>query len=399
MMASRIVTAIGRLCLFVALAAAVLPRGAAAQDSPAPYVIGETHTITSNVLGEERRLIVGLPQGYEGGSQRYPVMYLLDGDGHFLHTTGIIQFLAAQGYMPPMIVVAIPNTDRTRDLTPTPGEEGAERMPTAGGADHFLSFMADELIPWVNDNYRTADYSVLVGHSFGGLFAAYALLTRPEAFNAYVSISPSLWWNDRSMVELASTTIEEQPWSGRYLYMTMGNEGGDMLPAAAGLASVFKASAPDGFAWEFVWMDDETHGSIPHKSTYDALEWVFADFRVPGDLTALGVNGLKQHFATISEKYYPLDVPENLINRLGYQYMGRGNTEAAIEAFKSNVAMYPTSANVYDSLGDGYDAAGEDQMAMESYEKAYRMAQDTNHPALATYQSNYERMTQKLAQQ
>lgn len=399
MRASRIVTGLGRLCLFVALAAAVLPRGAAAQDSPAPYVIGETHTITSNVLGEERRLIVGLPQGYQGGSQQYPVMYLLDGDGHFLHTTGIIQFLAAQGYMPPRIVVAIPNTDRTRDLTPTPGEEWAERMPTAGGADHFLSFLADELIPWVDDNYRTADYSVLVGHSFGGLFAAYALLTRPEAFHAYVSISPSLWWNDRSMVELASATIEEQPWSGRYLYMTMGNEGGDMLPAAAGLASVFKASAPDGFAWEFVWMDDETHGSIPHKSTYDALEWVFADFRVPGDLTALGVDGLKQHFATISEKYYPLDVPENLINALGYQYMGRGNTEAAIEAFKLNVDLYPTSANVYDSLGDGYDAAGEDQMAMESYDKAYRMAQDTNHPALATYEANYERMTQKLAQQ
>ena len=395
----RFVTALGRLCLFAALAAAVLPCSSAAQDSPAPYVIGEMHTITSTVLDEERRFIVGLPQGYQGGSQHYPVMYLLDGDGHFHHTTGITQFLADQGYMPPMIVVAIPNTDRTRDLTPTPGEEWAEQMPTAGGADHFLSFMADELIPWVNDNYRTADYSVLVGHSLGGLFAAYALLTRPEAFNAYVSISPSLWWNDRSMVELAGTTIEEQPWVNRFFYMTMGDEGGDMLPAAADLASVFKASAPEGFAWEFVWMNDETHGSIPHKSTYDALEWVFADFRVPGDLTALGMDGLRQHFAAISEKYYPLDVPENLINNLGYQYLGSGNTEAAIQTFKLNVNLYPSSVNVYDSLGDGYDGAGEDQLAMESYQKAYRMAQETNHPFLAVYEANYERMTQKLAQQ
>jgi predicted alpha/beta superfamily hydrolase len=398
MMTSRFMTALGRLCLVTALAAAVLPRSAAAQYDAEPYAIGEMHTITSTVLGEERRLIVGLPQGYEGGSQHYPVMYLLDGGGHFHHTTGITQFLANQGRMPQMIVVAIPNTNRTRDLTPAPGED-SERFPTAGGADDFLSFIADELVPWVNDNFRTADYSVLVGHSFGGLFANYALLTRPEAFNAYVSISPSLWWNDRSLVEEARNTVEQQPWSGRYLYMTMGDEGGDMLPAAAAFTSVLKASPPEGFAWEFVWMNDEDHGSIPHKTTYDALEWVFADFRVPRNLTVMGVDGLQQHFAMVSEKYFDVDVPENLINQLGYQYLGQGDTERAIEAFELNVEMYPQSANVYDSLGDAYDAAGQDQIAMENYERAYRMAERTNHQSLAIYKANYDRMTQKLAQQ
>ena len=399
MRTSRFATALGRFLLIAALATAIAPRGAAAQDGPTPYVIGETQTIISNVLGEERRVIVGLPQGYQAGSQRYPVMYLLDGDGHFHHTTGITQFLANQGRMPQMIVVAIPNTDRTRDLTPEPDAEWAERAPTAGGADNFLSFITDELMPWVNDNFRTADYSVLVGHSFGGLFATYALLTRPQVFDAYVSISPSLWWNDRALVEHARATVEQQPWSGRYLYMTIGNEGGDMLPAAAAFASVLKGSAPDGFAWQFVWMDNEDHGSIPHRTTYDALEWVFADFRVPRDLTALGVAGLQQHFAMVSERYFDLAVPENLLNQLGYQYLGRGDVEHALEALKLNAQMYPLSANVYDSLGDAYDAAGNDQMALENYERAYRMAQEMDHPFLATYKANYDRMTQKLARQ
>jgi len=398
MTTARFVTAFGRLCLLAVLASAILPRGAAAQDSPTQYVIGESHTITSDVLGEERQVIVHLPPNYEGG-QRFPVMYVLDGDAHFHHTTGITNFLTQQGYMPEMIVVAIPNTDRTRDLTPEPGADWAERAPTAGGADNFLLFLSDELIPWVDGQFRTAPYRVLVGHSFGGLFATYALLTQPEMFDGYISISPSLWWDDRALVEQAETTIEQQPWEGRFFYMTMGNEGGDMLPAAAALAAVFKASAPEGFEWQFRWMDHETHGSIPHRTTYDALEWMFADYQVPGDLTVLGLDGLERRYAMLSERYFEMDVPEFMINRLGYQYLARGDVAHALEVFQLNVERFPESANVYDSLGDAYDAAGEDQMALESYEKAYRLAQDTNHPALATFQANLARMTQKLAQQ
>jgi predicted alpha/beta superfamily hydrolase len=382
-----------------ALLLALASTPAAAQEEHAQYVIGMSHELHSDVLGEDRQLIVHLPQGYEAGQQHYPVMYLLDGDAHFHHTTGITQFLAGRGLMPQMIVVAIPNTDRTRDLTPEPGTEWAERAPTAGGADNFLRFLSDELIPWVDSEYRTAPYRVLVGHSFGGLFAAHALLTRPETFDAYVSISPSLWWNDRALVEQAEATIEQQPWGGRFFYMTMGDEGGDMLPAAAAMASVFKASAPEGFEWQFHWMDHETHGSIPHRTTYDALEWVFMDYRLPGLLADVGLAGIQEHFAGVADRYFEVDIPEGMVNQLGYQYLGRGDVAQAIEAFEFNVEMYPGSANVYDSLGDGYDAAGEDRLALENYEKAYRMASEMKHPNVGIYRANYERLSQKVAAQ
>jgi len=384
--------------LTAALFVLVIPH-ATAQEDHAPYVIGTNRQLHSEVLGEDRPVIVHLPQGYEAGQQRYPVMYLLDGDGHFHHTTGITDFLTQQGYMPAMIVVAIPNTDRTRDLTPEPDAEWAEQAPTAGGADDFLRFLSDELIPWVDGRYRTASFRVLVGHSFGGLFAAYALLERPEVFDAYLSISPSLWWNDRALVEQAEATIEQQPWDGRFFYMTMADEDGDMLPAAAAFAAVLKASAPESFEWQFHWMNHETHGSIPHRTTYDALEWLFMEYRAPADLTALGVDGLERHYAMLSKRYYEMDVPEAIINRLGYQYLGQGNVPHAIEALQLNVERFPESANVYDSLGDAYDAAGKFDRALENYERAYRMAQATNHPFVATYRSNYERLVEKVAAQ
>jgi predicted alpha/beta superfamily hydrolase len=386
-----------KIAALVSVAVSCLPGTLPAQTDPAPYVIGTTHQLHSDVLGQDRQIIVHLPQGYEGSQQHYPVMYLLDGDAHFHHTTGITQFLTMWGYMPATIVVAIPHPDRTRDLTPEPSARMAKRRPTAGGADEFLRFLSDELIPWVEGQYRTASFRVLVGHSLGGLFATHALLVRPEVFDAYISASPALGWNDRALVAQAEATIEQQPWGGRFFYMTMGNEGGDMLPATEALASVFEASAPDGFDWQFHWMEEEAHGTIPHRTIYNALEWLFMEYRVPPDLMALGIGGLDLHYATISERYYEMDTPEAMISQLGYSYLRQGDEPMAIETFTLNVERFPGSANVYDSLGDAYYTAGESAPALENYERAYRMSDGTQHPFADTYRGKYQRLTQEMA--
>src|SRR5262245_51706236 len=100
-------------------------------------------TIKSQVMGEDRVILVHTPPGYETGDQRYPVIYMTDGAAQLGHTASTIAFLAQNGRMPQMIVVAIANTDRTRDLTPTngtapPGGGKGNQFPTSGGADKFL---------------------------------------------------------------------------------------------------------------------------------------------------------------------------------------------------------------------------------------------------------------------
>ncbi len=397
------VRGVGTAILWVVLGVlwfGVTPRDGIGQNATEPIVIGESFSIHSSVLGEDRPLLVYTPAGYDGSGATYPVMYLLDGDVHFHHTTGIIDFLARNGHMPQMIVVAVPNTDRTRDLTPVTTTDTANRFPTAGGAENFLSFLVDELVPYVDGNYRTAPYSILVGHSFGGLFAVYALLERPDAFDAYVSISPSLWWNDGAMIAEAEAFFADNADTNGFLFMTMGDEGGQMLAGAWEFAAVLEEMAPESFDWEFALMEEETHGSIPHRTTYRALERLYDGWRIP-DFGRLaeegGLEAFDAHYAGLSSKYgYEIVTPENIVNQLGYWYLGQERVPEAIATFKRNVEVYPGSANVYDSLGDGYDAAGDLVMAEQNYARAVELAEATDHPNLGVYRANLERIREAI---
>ncbi len=370
-------------------------------QAPPALVIGQRDSLVSKVMGEERKLLIYLPDGYARGKASYPVIYLLDGDGHFHHTTGIIRFLTDQGRMPEAILVAIPNTDRTRDLTPVTTVEAAQ-FPTAGGAQRFLRFMREELFPHVEAHYRSAGLRVLIGHSFGGLFAVEALETQPEMFQAYVVISPSLWWNGGELVRRAPDDLKRHPDLKARVYMATGDEGDHMLAGARDLAAVLDSAGLPGLHAHFQFMPNEDHGSNPHRTTYDGLEWVFADFRLKEpELVALfeqGVAAVDRHFAQLSASYgYSITTPEALINRLGYYYLQNGKGDLAIAAFQENVHRFPKSANTYDSLGDGYAQTGRLQEAAASYRKAVEIGQPTGDPVVPFSRGKLVLAERKLA--
>ena len=384
--------------LFVAgtLSFSFAPTSGHAQMDPEPIVIGESLTIQSDILDEDRTVLVYEPTGYDWSEAAYPVMYLLDGQTHFHHTTGMVEFLARNGRIPPMLVVALANTDRTRDLTPVTTTDTASNFPTAGGADDFLRFIAEELMPYVEERDRTAPYEILVGHSFGGLFAVHALLERPALFDAYVSISPSLWWNDRAPIVRAREFFSQRPDSDAFLFLSMGNEGGQMLASAWEFAAVLEQEAPQSFEWEFELIREETHGSIPHRTTYLALERLYDGWRLPNFVQLVnegGLGAIDEHYAELSREYgYEIETPENVVNQIGYWHLGRGEVAEAIAAFERNVRDYPRSPNVYDSLGDAYDAAGRLELARQNYARAVELAEPVDHPNLAVYRANLERI-------
>jgi uncharacterized protein len=381
-----------------------------AQESPSDksqdIIIGKSLSIHSKILGEDRTILIGLPDGYENSRGSYPVLYLLDGDGHFHHTTGTIKFLVNNNKIPPMIVVGITNTDRTRDLTPPVLLDTAflNRMPTVGGADNFLKFVKNELIPYVDQNYRSAPFKVLVGHSLGGLLAVHGFINDPNLFHAYIAISPSLWYDKQSFFEPARKFLQSQDSLPPTFYMTMGNEGGYMLGGAMKLAALFEEFNEDHpknrLDWKFEAMPNETHGTVPAKSTYNGLEFIYKDFAPPipetyEEFTALMesvgpeslVNQVLEHYRMISNKYgYPIS-SESTINSLGYGFLTENMVDAAVKAFETNAKNYPNSANVFDSLGDGYKAAGKTEKAKESYRKAIALAEKTGDPVLQTSSS------------
>ncbi len=296
-----------RICLFEALriivVAASLPvvSPAPAQTSPSQWVIGETIELESRILSETRQLTIGTPYGYDTGDDSYPVLYLLDGPDHFHHTTGTTRYLARNRRIPEMLVVAVANTDRSRDLTPPSLEEDEiARLPTHGGADNFRRFMREELVPWVDQNYRTVPHRILVGHSLGGLFAIHTLVSDSEIFDSYIAVSPSLNWNDQRLLNRAEAFFENTPVLDARLFMSVGNEGGALLGGVRKLSGVLDELAPTGFGWKFTWMPDETHGSVPLPSTIQGLEFVFSDYYltdVLGKFDEQGLDGIKEYFA------------------------------------------------------------------------------------------------------
>lgn len=360
-----------------------------------PVIIGERTTFRSTVLGAEYPIVIYRPGGYERNNERYPLLVLLDGDGHFHHATGVVDFLVANQRIPPMIVVGVGNRNRTRDLTPPTADP--QFQGRTGGADQFLRFLSDELIPYLDQTNRTLDYRVLVGHSFGGLFALHALTTRPEVFDGYISISPSTWWNQQALVAALPGFLEQHRDLRASLYMTTGNEGGEMLTSAQRIAEILKRDAPATMQWQFHHMPAESHGSIPHRSLYDGLEAMFADLRLELDTTMRSVADLERRYEALSEKYgYTIPVTEPMINRLGYLLLGRNLHREAIAVFKVNTERYPQSANTFDSLGDAYEAAGDLQNARTSFARAVELARKNNDPVLDTSSEKLTSVTSKL---
>ena len=354
----------------VSVAIVGLSHSTVAQTAPAsigePVVIGERWEMQSEILDETRRLTVGTPSGYDEGQERYPVVFVLDGGAHFHHTTGTADFLARNGRVPPVIVVAISNTDRTRDLSPPSSvETEVELFPTHGGADDFLRFITDELTPWVDERYRTRPHRVLIGHSLGGLFALHALVTRPDVFDAYIAISPSLQWNDQHLVERAETAFEAMDELTVDLYLTVGNEGGALLGGVRKLSGVFDEHAPAGFRWAFRLMEEETHGSVPLRSTRQGLEAIFAGWDLHDVMTTFDQGGLEAvdaYYRRGGERFgYERSTPDGKLLRIVLRLLSDDRLDEAADVLLHDPEQWPPPSSLLYRLGEGYADRGESE--------------------------------------
>jgi predicted alpha/beta superfamily hydrolase len=373
---------------------------------PAP----ERITIHSNVLNEDREILVRMPAAAQGSKLRYPVLYMTDGDGHMKEVSGIVDFLVGHNRMAPVIIVGIPNTDRTRDLTPTradaKGPDGAivETFPTSGGADRFLQFIQTELFPEIEKRYPTATYRIFAGHSFGGLLAIHTLVTHTDMFNAYIAISPSLQWDDQRTLHQAQQFFAKQKELRKTLFFSLGNEGATPNPMGDGfeqMQKLFTTSTPKGFLVRSARYPDEDHGSTTFLAHYAGLKTVFDGWVIPRDpkdgFPVGGLKGVEEHYRKLTERFgFPIS-SEAAINQVGYGLLAEKKIEESIAAFKRNVELYPGSANVYDSLADALEAAGKPDLARQNEEKAITVGVATSDPLLPQFKQHLDRLAAAAA--
>jgi predicted alpha/beta superfamily hydrolase len=374
---------------------------ARSQYSSNEIAIGKADTIYSRILGEKRNIWISLPPGYYSGeSVKYPVVYLLDGDNHFASVVSMIRQLS-EGYtsfLPKMIVVAILNTDRLRDLTPShisrKADDGTEidSYKSTGGGDKFLSFINQELIPHIDSAFPTSPYKMFIGHSLGGLMVIDALLNHSEMFNAYVAIDPSLWYDDTKLLKQSADLLQKKNFPNKSLYVAIANtmkpsmdtmsvrkdnsENTSHIRAILDFTTILKAAKTNGLKWEYKYYADDDHGSVPFIAEYDALRFIFRNYRLPDwdVLTDSSFNtefAIKQHYNNISKEWgYKVLPPEPFVNSLGYFFMGKKNFEKAIVFFQMNIDNYPASANAYDSMGDLWIEKNDKAKALQYFNRS-----------------------------
>lgn len=248
-----------------------------------PFVLGVIDSLHSDILKETRTLNIYLPEGYSPDSTTlYPVIYLLDGgaDEDFIHVAGLVQYNTFPwvNKIPKSIVVGIANTNRLRDFTfPTTVDDDKKKYPAAGHSDNFIAFIEKELQPYIKRAYKANSERTLIGQSLGGLLATEILFKKPSLFNKYIIISPSLWWDNGSLLDKTIPNTS-QPIS---VYIAVGKEG--LTPGtpprvmevdANVLADKLKQSNNKHINCYFDYLPDEDHATIGHQAVMNAFKMV-----------------------------------------------------------------------------------------------------------------------------
>ena len=245
-------------------------------------------------LNEDRTIMISLPEGYNSSSKKYPVLYLVDGQWYFNHAVQAAGWLSSKdnAVIPQTIVVGIPTKEnRERDLTPTRTED----HKLGGGADKLYNFIKEELIPFIDKNYRTYNFRILGGASLGGLFVMYSFMNDPQLFSSYLALSPSMWWDNRKLLNKTEDFLTNNPGLHNNLFLAVTNEGPSMGVNA--LAKILKEKSPKELIWKFDEYPDEIHNTVGFKGIYNGLKFVLTnwhypliDFGMKGDLSLQGSN-------------------------------------------------------------------------------------------------------------
>ncbi|MGR3808958.1 alpha/beta hydrolase [Jiulongibacter sp. NS-SX5] len=245
--------------------------------SETDFSIGKAIKVKSQILDEVRDLNIYLPQSYsEDSLKTYPVIYLLDGskDEDYIHISGIVQFGSFSwiNMIPESIVVGIGNVDRKRDFTyPSQNELDQKEFPTSGKSETFISFLEKELQPLIESEYRTSETKTLIGQSLGGLLATEILFKKPDLFDNYIIVSPSLWWDDEKLLDVSPVSYNSE----KSIYIAGGKEGEVMERTAKELYEKLKKDQQQNTRLFYQFFENKSHGDALHIAVYEAFEKIF----------------------------------------------------------------------------------------------------------------------------
>jgi len=232
--------------------------------------IGKRDSIQSTVLKENRKFIIHLPKEYDTSKKSYPVLYLLDGSEKWLlFNISLINYYFNED----IIIVSVENTNRDRDMMPI----SAPSYPVANpGADNFLSFIRDELMPFAEKGLRTNGQRMVSGKSLSGVFVLYALMKQPGLFDIYIANSVG-WFTDMEyfflpLVDKAFQNPEN--YKGKRIFFANSEiDSPDVLKSMETFSK--KIADKLGKQVNYKYETYSKFGHVPYPAYYDAMKFVF----------------------------------------------------------------------------------------------------------------------------
>jgi len=345
--------------------------------------LGTQYILKSEILHEERPIIISLPHGYENNDANYPVLYLLDGLGNIKHEISTVELLTDSGIIPPMIIVGIESLDRSRDLTPSRagqgvyGGVGESGIHQSGGAPKFLQFLEEELIPYVESNFRTHPYRLLEGHSFGGLFSTNALMEKPDIFDAFIIQAPALWWNKEEMTVKAKPFFKSNSNLDKAIYFGIGGgDGWGMRQELKRYVQVIEENPPKNLRFKHEEVGDEDHDTSRLLLNYYGLKYVFSDLIAPEELLSnYSDDAFLKGERELMEKYGPqAKRPVSNYVDIALKLLEEENKLGAIEVFNRAVEGYPKYIGLMTNLAKLYEQTKQHNKAIDTYKLAIQLS-------------------------
>ena len=340
-----------------------------AQADGDPVAFGTWRGLHSEILDEDRLLKVHLPRGYEEATIGYPVVYVLYADFSYLYYGEAIHELTLYGLdiIPQAIVVGVVNVQRYRDLMPV-GPEGSPES-----IKRFLRFMQEELFPFIEREYRTKDYRILIGPQAGAGFGLYSIIESPGMFDAFILNNP---FSNRDVTEYLRQPFEQMLEGGTVprIYMSVVTKQSDFPQSLEGLGQLeelLAEKAPEHLRWR-VGVED-TPALISPICIGDALIEIFSGYPFPPDTEMNGLSDIMEHYNALSDQYgFTVDPPDIVLAQQADRLSDREMYDASLEVLHRLIEIYPHSLNGYLRLGFVYTAKGDTTRAIRYFEECLR---------------------------
>ena len=329
-------------------------------------VIGTRTTMHSKILNKEIDLSLHVPDSHDKANNRYPVLYTFH--THFEMVSGVVKNLYDWNLIPEIIVIGVDSYEYGY-LTPTP----VEKNPNWGEADRFLEFFENELFPFIDSTYRTHPYRMVYSGALGGVFTIYAVLARPDVFNAGLAPVPWIIYDNEKqyMIKHTESFLDKNDYQN-FLYITMDNEY-ELVQDLKTLVDVLDKFPEPGLEWEYHFWPEEDHYSSGPRALHSGLRSLFRGWNtIPVHIAHQGLAPIKRHEQSLKKKFgYDIGLSMNALWWAAQGHLKSKQYDEAIAIYQYRVEKRPDDSFARVDLGIAYERNDQLDLAKRSYQKAY----------------------------